>query len=143
MTIATGNHDKSINVLVVDDSSVSRMVMQEILEQAPGVRVIGSVASGEEALRFMAQHPREVDVITMDVIMPGLNGFETTRRIMETQPVPIVIITSSFLPGELTKTFQVVEAGAVTILKNLSAPHIPVLKQKLMKSGIPLSQCPR
>ena len=60
-----------IRVLIVDDSRIFRGVLQSVLEQIPGVRVVGSVFSGEKALEFIASTP--VDLITLDVEMPGIN----------------------------------------------------------------------
>lgn len=104
-----------ISVLIVDDSQVARMTIREILETDPEVKVIGTVNNGLEALEFLEKE--SPDVITMDVIMPEMNGFETTRRIMEFRPTPIVIVTSSYKTEEVEKTFKAMEAGAVTILE--------------------------
>ncbi len=103
-----------INVLIVDDSPVARMTLEAILTEDPEFQVTGCVHNGRAALEFVRQSPP--DVITMDVMMPDMNGFEATRAIMETRPVPIVIITSSYKPDEVEKTFKAMEAGAVTIL---------------------------
>lgn len=104
-----------IKVLIVDDSQVARMTISEILEYDPEIEVIGTASNGLEALAFLEKE--SPDVITMDVIMPEMNGFETTRRIMELRPKPIVIVTSSYKTEEVEKTFEAMEAGAVTILE--------------------------
>jgi two-component system chemotaxis response regulator CheB len=60
----------------------------------------------------------------MDIQMPRLDGFETTRRIMETQPVPIIICTATTDPKEVATTFRSMEAGAVACLeKPVSLEH--------------------
>jgi two-component system chemotaxis response regulator CheB len=112
------NNRETVKVLIVDDSPVARMTLNEIFAGDPRFWVVGAVSNGGEALRFLEspENPRP-DVVTMDVIMPEMDGFETTRKIMETAPVPIVIITSSYRPDEVKKTFQSMEAGAVTILQ--------------------------
>lgn len=107
-----------IDVLIVDDSPVARQLLEHILGADPELRVAGSVAGGEEALRFIARHKPQV--ITMDVEMPGMNGFEATRRIMKTDPIPIVIITASYNPDMVDKAFAAMEAGALAILEK---PH--------------------
>ncbi|MCP4155798.1 MAG: chemotaxis-specific protein-glutamate methyltransferase CheB [bacterium] len=106
----------TIKVLVVDDSPVAREVLWEILGKDPELEVIGSVGSGDQALRFIESQELKPDVITMDVLMPGIDGFDTTRKIMETHPAPIVMITSSYGAEDVDKTFKALEAGAVTIL---------------------------
>lgn len=99
------------------------MTLREILEEDPDIRVIATVENGSQALAYLEKH--RPDVITMDVIMPEMDGFETTRQIMETRPVPIVIITSSYAPGEVEKTFSAMEAGAVTILQKPGSVREP------------------
>jgi two-component system chemotaxis response regulator CheB len=103
-----------IKVLVVEDSPVVRDLLSYILSSDPGIQVIGAAATGEEAIRAAAR--LRPDLITMDVNMPGINGFDATRRIMETCPSPIIIVSASYDPKNLAKTFQAVEAGALTFL---------------------------
>jgi len=104
-----------ITVLVVDDSAVVRKHLEHILSSDPGIQVIGQAANAQEALGFLES--RRPDVITMDIQMPEMDGFEATRRIMETKPVPIVIVSAGWNPMEVEKTFQAIEAGAVTLLE--------------------------
>src|SRR6266436_9022956 len=103
--------DNRIDVLVVDDSKVARMLLVQLLESDPRIRVIDAVESGQAALEFLEE--RRPDVVLMDIQMPRLDGFETTRRIMETQPLPVVICTATADPQELAVTFRAMEAGAV------------------------------
>jgi len=103
--------DRKINVLVVDDSNVAQMLLVHILESDPQIRVVGTVNNGQAALDFVQEHPP--DVILMDIHMPGMDGFEATRRIMETRPVPIIVCTATTNPREVATTFRVMEAGAL------------------------------
>jgi two-component system chemotaxis response regulator CheB len=100
-----------IKVLIVEDSPTVRELLIYILSSDPGIRVMGAVNNGEEALEAV-NHQRP-DVITMDIHMPGMGGLEATRRIMETHPVPIVIVSGSDRPGEVATTFRALEAGAL------------------------------
>src|SRR5262245_6868203 len=112
-----------INVLVVDDSSVARMLLVHLLESDPEIHVMGVVNDGEAAVKFV--HERKLDVILLAIHMPRLDGFEATRRIMETQPVPIIICTGTTAPEEISTTFHLIEAGAVACLEKPLARERP------------------
>jgi len=103
-----------INVLVVEDSPVVRELIIHILDSDPEISVIGAAARGEDGVEAAAR--LQPDVITMDINLPGINGYEATRRIMETAPTRIVIVSASYDPQDVAKSLRVVEAGALAIL---------------------------
>jgi twitching motility two-component system response regulator PilH len=80
-------------VLIVDDSPTDLHVMQQALEQG-GFRT-ASAADGDEGVRMARElHP---DLILMDIVMPGLNGFQATRQLAsdpETRAIPVIMVTS-------------------------------------------------
>ena len=114
---------KRINILIVDDSPIFQKLYTLLFRADPELRVIGIANDGAEALAFVAnQRP---DVILMDLQMPVMNGYEATRRIMETDPIPIVICSASSQHDDVNKTFQAVEAGAVAFINKPSGPGHP------------------
>lgn len=104
-----------IKVLVVEDSPVVREFLVHILGSDPGIEVIGTANDGEQALEAVMR--KRPDVVTMDIHMPKLDGLEGTRRIMETHPTPIVIVSGSADPREIATTFRAMEAGALAVLR--------------------------
>lgn len=118
-----------IKVLVVDDSPVTRELLVHILNEDPGIRVVGTASNGEEAVEAVQR--MRPDVITMDVHMPKLDGLEATRQIMETHPTPIVIVSGSTNPHDVAMTFRATEAGALT---SLPLPTDPLTARELVQT---------
>lgn len=112
-----------IRVLIVDDSAVVRANLAHILTSDPGIQVIGSVTGGREAVAFVEHH--RPDLVTMDIHMPDLDGYAATRRIMESTPVPILIISSTWEPREHPSSFQALDAGALACLPKPPGPGHP------------------
>lgn len=111
-----------IKVLVVEDSTVVQELLVHILNSDPALKVIGTAANGKEALEFLSK--KTPDVITMDIHMPVMDGFEATSTIMKSTPVPIIIVSASWQPAEVEKTFRAIEAGALTCIeKPLGLEH--------------------
>ncbi len=130
-----------IKVFVVEDSPVSRQLIVHILEGDPGVKVMGTATNGQEALDFLAHN--KPDIITMDIHMPLLDGFETTRRIMETRPVPIVMVSANLQPAELALAFRAMEAGAVGAVekpRGIGHPDHETMATRLVQTVKALSE---
>ena len=132
---------RRISVFVVDDSAVSRELLTRVLTSDPDISVIGSARNGAEAIEALPG--AKPSVVTMDIHMPGMDGFEATRRIMESQPLPIVIVSASFHPTDVAKAFRTMEAGAVAMLEKPSGPGSPTheaLAQKLIDTVKAMSE---
>src|ERR1700733_13267354 len=106
-----------IKVLVADDSQVTRMLLVQLLNSDPCIHVIGAVNDGQAALDFLVTGAERPDVVVMDIHMPRLDGFEAPRRIMEWQPLPIIICTATASPQDLAVAFRSMEAGAVACVE--------------------------
>jgi two-component system chemotaxis response regulator CheB len=103
-----------IKILVTDDSIVTSKFLVNMLAMDPDVEIIGTASNGKEALAFVRK--MKPDVITMDINMPIMDGFEATANIMREIPIPIVIVSSAYSPAETAKKFRALEVGAVGIL---------------------------
>lgn len=100
-------------VLVADDSPTLRQALRLLLEEDPLIRVVAEAADGHEAV---AQAQRtSPDVITMDVVMPGLDGLRATEEIMAVAPTRIIVI-SQLATREQDLAFRALAAGAVELL---------------------------
>ncbi len=100
---------KKIRVLVVDDSLFMRAAISKTLTTA-GFEVIGQAKDGNDGLAQIAR--LKPDVVTMDFNMPGMNGAETVRAVMQSRPTPVVMFSAHTKQGA-KETFDALAAGAV------------------------------
>jgi NarL family two-component system response regulator LiaR len=110
-----------IRVLIVDDHAMLRSGLKNFLYGYEWLELAGEASSGAEAVEFCSTH--EVDVVLMDMMMPGMNGWEATRRIIALgKPVKIIILTS-FHEQDLVE--DALKAGATSyLLKNVNAEEL-------------------
>jgi two-component system chemotaxis response regulator CheB len=104
-----------LRVLVVDDSMTLRMHLVNILSGDPEIEVVGQAEDGRAAIELC---PRlRPDLITMDMMLPVMNGLAATEYIMAYCPTPILIVSASINRGELFRTYEALAAGAVDVLE--------------------------
>jgi len=107
--------EKKITVLLVDDHSLVRRGFRRMLEDESDMEVVGEAGDGEESIKLAKQlHPQ---VVVMDCALPGMNGLQATRQIMEDLPNTAVLMLS--MHSESTWVRQAIDAGAKGyVLKN-------------------------
>jgi len=124
-----------IKVLIVDDSKVVQEFLAHLLSSDPDIQVVGIANSGYEAIKLVKT--KKPDIITMDLHMPGMDGYEATRTIMETVPTPIVIVSGSSNKKEVTNTFRLLEAGALAVIirpPGFEHPHFTESRKELIQT---------
>jgi DNA-binding NarL/FixJ family response regulator len=100
--------EKKITVLLVDDHSLVRRGFRRMLEDEADMQVVGEAGDGEESIKLAKElHPQ---VVVMDCALPGMNGLQATRKIIEDSPNTAVLMLS--MHTESTWVRQAVEAGA-------------------------------
>ncbi|KZE92308.1 Transcriptional regulatory protein DegU [Agromyces sp. NDB4Y10] len=127
-----------IRVLVVDDQALVRAGFTTILDSEPGIAVVGQAADGGSAVT--AALDLRPDVVCMDVQMPGMDGLEATRRILDAASAspPAVLMLTTFDREDYL--FAALEAGASGfLLKNSSPEHLIEAVQVLARGDALLS----
>lgn len=104
------------SILIVDDHEVVRNGIRSYLETISDFQVVGEAASGEETLSLVSE--LIPDIVLLDLIMPGMDGIETTRRIRQISPRTQVVVLTSY--HEDVHIFPALKAGAISyILKDM------------------------
>lgn len=132
-----------IRVLVVEDTPVVRDLLVHLLNSDPEIQVVGTASNGEEALTAVAN--KKPDLVTMDVHMPRLNGLDATRRIMETNPTPIVVVSGSANHQVTSLAFTAIEAGALAVVdrpRGIGHPDHEAMAAHLVRTVKLMSEVP-
>lgn len=130
-----------IRVMIVEDSHVVREFLRHLIGQDPRLEVVAAVDCAEEALRVL--HRVSPDVISMDIRLPGMNGFEATQRIMSEKPTPIVVVSASVEAEDLKISMNALRAGALSVVeKPVGTQHhdYHALASKLCSQLVLMSQ---
>lgn len=133
----------SVRVLIVDDSPVARAVLKDVLESDAEIQVVGMARSGYEAVELTAS--LRPDVVTMDLVMPGMDGMKATEEIMAHHPTPILFL-SAFVGTEGVATrSDVLAAGALDVVQKPSTmpdPHWESEAEALVRKVKSLARVP-
>jgi two-component system, chemotaxis family, protein-glutamate methylesterase/glutaminase len=109
--------DRVVRVLVVDDSAYVRKVVKQMLSRSPFIEVVGTARDGAEALEMVEQ--LAPDVVTCDLVMPGMDGIAFVREQMARRPLPVVIVSIANESGELA--LAALDAGAIDFVQKPTA----------------------
>ena len=113
--------NEPITVLLVDDHALVRQGVRAFLETQNDIAVVAEAGSGEEAVRLATEHAP--DVALVDLIMPGMDGVETTRRLTARSPRTNVVVLTSYHDDE--HVFPAIRAGALSyILKEVGPDEL-------------------
>jgi two-component system chemotaxis response regulator CheB len=122
-------------VLIVEDSIFIQKILARIIESDSGLQVAGIAKNGKVAVD-MARNLRP-DVITMDIRMPVMDGFQATRLIMSENPIPILVVSSSVNDEDLKISFNAIQAGALDIMEkprgHLSGDYLEIGRDLIHK----------
>lgn len=104
---------RRIKVLIIEDSPVVQELLCHIVGQDPRLEVAGVATSGEQALRMIDRiHP---DVVSLDIRLPGMDGFQVTQQIMRHRPTPIVVVAAGDADADIP--IRALQAGALAVVE--------------------------
>jgi NarL family two-component system response regulator LiaR len=123
------------SILIVDDHEVVRNGIRSYLETIPDFQVVGEAASGEDALALVSE--LIPDIVLLDLIMPGLDGIETTRRVKQISPRTQIVVLTSY--HEDVHIFPALKAGAISyILKDMKMDKLVDVLHRAVQGEVTL-----
>jgi two-component system, NarL family, invasion response regulator UvrY len=111
----------SVPVLIVDDQAPFRSAARAVITVTPGFTVVGEAESGEQAVELADS--LQPSMVLMDINMPGIDGYEATRKITEAHPDILVILVSTYSQSDLAAYARLCGAGAYVHKEEL-APKV-------------------
>ena len=109
-----------IKVLIVEDSLVAQKLLKTLVMSDDRFELVGVAENGKQACEYVEKY--NPDVVSMDILMPIMDGVQATRKIMQETPIPIVIVSSFYQSSEVEMAMRVLQAGAVAIIPRPYGP---------------------
>ncbi|MCE7861041.1 MAG: DNA-binding response regulator [Chloroflexi bacterium CFX2] len=124
-----------VSILIADDHEVVRSGIRSYLEKISDFQVVGEASSGEETLNLVSE--LIPDIVLLDLIMPGMDGIETTRRIRQISPRTKVVVLTSY--HEDVHIFPALKAGAISyILKDMKMDKLVEVLHRAVQGEVTL-----
>ena len=124
-----------ISILIVDDHEVVRNGLRAYIDTLPEFHVIGEAVSGEEALLMVSEYIP--DIVLLDLILPGMDGVETTRPVKQISPRTQVVVLTSYY--EDAHIFPALKAGAISyILKDMKMDKLAEVLRRAIQGEVTL-----
>lgn len=129
---------RTVRVMLVDDSLVVRSILERIVDQRPGLKICASVASAHDALDYLAREP--VDVVILDIEMPGMNGIDALPHILaRAEKARVLILSSNCVEGGPAAIDALALGASDTLAKpgrgSFSGRFAEVLTERIMTLG--------
>lgn len=119
--------NKKIKVLIVEDTMVAQKLLKTLVTGDDRFELLGVADNGKQACEFVEKF--KPDVVSMDILMPIMDGVEATKKIMRENPVPVVIVSSFYQSSDIEMAMKVLHAGAVSMLSRPHGPGHPKYEQ--------------
>jgi chemotaxis response regulator CheB len=103
-----------IKVLLVEDSIVAVGLYKKLLESAPEIQVVGTAVDGNQAMIMLPSLMPQV--VVTDLQMPGMDGYELIRQLMDKYPIPILVLSNAVQKNDIENIFKVLQSGALDII---------------------------
>lgn len=130
-----------IRVIIIDDSAFMRKVISDILTSDNRMEVIATARNGEDGINKVKK--LQPDVVTLDIHMPIMDGITALRELMNSNPIPVVMLSSAASEDTTIKTVQAISSGAVDFITKPSGPisiDIETMKQEIISKVITASK---
>jgi two-component system chemotaxis response regulator CheB len=125
-TSAGGSYnEKPIRLVVIEDSPIQREALVDLFEEDQNLSVVAAVGTGKEGIEKVKQ--LKPDLVTCDIGLPDMDGFEVVRSVMAEQPTPIIMLTATLRPKWRKDAFHALTLGAMDVIEK---PELADLNDK-------------